>query len=201
MTATTASARGMFFFRRFLSNPREVGALCPSTRHLGDAMLVDLDLRGDDVIVEYGAGTGSLTRSIRDRLQREPELRYLGIEREPGFCAILQQRWPELTFATAQVEDVQRLLAEHRLPDPKVIVSGLPLILLPTMEHIVRQAYEVLTPGGSFRTFSYLQSYPLESARRLRRLMAETFDTFSIGRLVTRNFPPAFVLRGDKLAT
>ena len=44
---TTTAERGLFFFRRFLRNPREVGALCPSTRHLAATMVRGLDLPGD----------------------------------------------------------------------------------------------------------------------------------------------------------
>lgn len=197
-TATTSSARGLFFFKRFLSNPREVGALCPSTRHLAAAMVRDLDLQEQDVVIEYGVGTGSLTPTIGDLVGRTPGARYLGIEREPGFVDILRGRFPRLEFANAQVEDVERLLEEHRMQAPRAILSGLPLILLPTMEEIVRTTERVLQPGGEFRTFSYLQSYPTRAAGRLRRLMKETFAEFSMSRLVLRNFPPAFVLRGRK---
>lgn len=197
-TATTATSRGLFFFKRFLQNPREVGALCPSTRHLAAAMIHGLDLRSDDVVVEYGVGTGSFTPTIAELVHRTEGARYLGIEREQGFVDILRERFPRLTFANAQVEEVEHLLREQSMKAPRAILSGLPLILLPTMEEIVRTTERVLAPGGEFRTFSYLQSYPTPAAGRLRRLMKSTFAEFSISRMVLRNFPPAFVLRGRK---
>lgn len=148
-----------------------------------------------DVIVELGVGTGAFTQSIAEL---GLSLRYLGIEREPGFCEVLRRRFPQLTFANAQAEQLEQLLQDYRLPAPQVILSGLPLILLPTMNQIVGQVHEVLAPGGEFRTFSYLQSYPTRAAMRLRSLMLATFAESSISRLVVRNFPPAFVLRGKK---
>jgi phospholipid N-methyltransferase len=197
-TATTATSRGLFFFKRFLSNPREVGALCPSTRHLAAAMVRNLDLAAEDVVVEYGVGTGSFTPTIGRLVEATPFARYLGIEREPGFVDILRERFPRLEFANAQVEQVEQLLQDHHMKAPRAVLSGLPLILLPTMEEIVRTTERVLAPGGEFRTFSYLQSYPTRAAGRLRRLMKQTFAEFTMSRLVLRNFPPAFVLRGRK---
>jgi phosphatidylethanolamine/phosphatidyl-N-methylethanolamine N-methyltransferase len=200
MTTTSATSRGLYFFRRFLRNPREVRALLPSTRHLGEAMVRGLMLQPGDVVVEYGPGTGALTQAIAAWASRVPKVRYLGIERERGFCEILRQRFPQFEFANAQVEDVQQLLAERGMQAPRAILSGLPLILLPTMREIVRTAEAVLQPGCEFRTFSYLQSYPTPAAGRLRTLMRETFEQFSMSRLVLKNFPPAFVLRGTKAA-
>ena len=194
MATTTAAARGLYFLRRFLRSPREVGALWPSTRHLAGAMVDGLDLGPGDVVVEYGAGTGSFTPRIADRVGRAGTARYLGVERDAGFCSILRRRFPGLDFANAQVERIEDLLRERRLPAPRAILSGLPLILLPTMDEIVTTAERVLAPGGEFRTFTYLQSYPTPSATRLRRLMRATFDGFESSPLVWRNFPPAWVL-------
>lgn len=197
-TARGRATRGLYFLRCFLRNPREVGAVCPSTRALGDAMLTGLDLKRGDVVVEYGAGTGSLTESIWRRSRELGGLRYLGIEREAGFCRVLRERMPDFDFACAQVEDVEALLAERGLPAPKAIISGLPLILLPTMDSIVATASRVVAPGGSFRTFTYLQSSITPNARRLRRLIREHFDGAGSSPLIWRNFPPAWVLRGDR---
>ncbi|MCA8955574.1 MAG: hypothetical protein KDC87_05840 [Planctomycetes bacterium] len=200
MTTAIAKGQRFLFLRRFLHNPREVGAVCPSTRFLGRSMLLDLDLRPGDLIVEYGPGTGALTQEIRRAIRPIDGVRYLGIESEAGFCDVLRQRMPELQFANARVEQIEQLLAERDLPRPKAIISGLPLIFLPAMEEIVSTAYQVLDHGGTFRTFSYVQSYITPGARRLRRAMRDRFDRFRIARLVARNFPPALVLQGDKSA-
>lgn len=195
---TTATARGVLFLRRFLRSPREVGALCPSTRHLAELMIRDLDLDQGATVVEYGVGTGSFTPTIQRLVDATPGARYLGVEREPEFVDVLQNRFPTLSFANDQVEDIERLLAERALPAPQAILSGLPLILLPTMDEIIRRTEAVLAPGGEFRTFSYLQSYPTRAAAKLRRLLKETFDEHSISKMCWRNFPPAMVLRGKK---
>jgi phosphatidylethanolamine/phosphatidyl-N-methylethanolamine N-methyltransferase len=200
-TSTTGSAvaRGFSFFRRFLQHPREVGALVPSTRHLGAQMVKSLSLRPGDVVLEYGPGTGSLTQVIAELVGRA-KAHYLGIERDPEFVAILQRRFPGLDFAIAQVEDVRTLVQQRGLAAPKAILSGLPLILLPSMPAIVATAADLLAPGGEFRTFSYLQSYPLRNARRLRAMMREHFAAFRLTGPFFTNFPPAFVLHGSKAA-
>ena len=196
MPATTSLRRGLVFLERFLRNPREVGALFPSTRHLGLQMVDGLQLQQGNLVLEYGPGTGALTDVIRERLLADA--RYLGIEREASFCTILGQRMGDLAFEHGRVEDVESILRRRDLPAPAAILSGLPLILLPTMHEIVTTAARILRPGGTFRTFSYIQSYPTPAARRLRQLMSATFAQFSISPLVTRTFPPAMVLCGVK---
>ncbi len=201
MTTPETKPQSLKFFRTFLSNARGVGAVCPSSQKLARAMYRDHEWRDGDVCVEYGPGTGSFTSLARDQLQSHNGA-YLGIERESTFCDVLRRRMPDLRFVNGSVEDVRQHLEDAGLPRPRLIISGLPLILMParTMEHIVRTTAEILHPGGSFRTFSYVHSWPARATRRLRSLMREHFDSFEMSHAVWWNCPPAFVLRGDRSA-
>ena len=49
--------------RALLRNPRAVGALVPSSRHLANQM-VDLLPVHSEVIVEFGGGTGPVTKAM-----------------------------------------------------------------------------------------------------------------------------------------
>ena len=190
------------FFKSFVRNPRGVGSLWPSSSGLADAALRQVVLEPDDIVVEYGPGTGALTGPIQRRIESAGGngACYLGIEREKSFYDLLTTRLPELAFAHGSVEDVRDHLKGAGLASPKLVVSGLPLILMPaaTTEEIIRTTYEILESGGSFRTFSYLQTWPTAPARRLRAMMREVFDHVELSPPVWRNIPPAYVLRGDK---
>lgn len=188
----------VLFFRRFLRNPREVGALLPSTRSLGEEMVRDLALREGEVVVEYGCGTGSLTQPIAEALRAVGGVRFLGIEQDERFCEVLRSRFPDLEFACDRVERIGDILRERRLEAPRAILSGLPLILLKEMDAILMATERALADGGEFRTFSYLQSWPMPAAFRLRRAFRERFASHGTSRLVWSNFPPAWVLRGIK---
>jgi phospholipid N-methyltransferase len=161
-------------------------------------MVEGLRLCPGDVILEYGPGTGSFSAVVEEWMDGVPGVRYLGIERDPEFYQSLCGRFPRMEFVNAPVEEVQRLIAERGMAPPRVILSGLPLIFMPTMPRIIRCAGEILAPGGAFRTFSYLQSLLTPSSGRVRSAMRANFDRVELSRLVARNFPPAFVLKGDK---
>jgi phospholipid N-methyltransferase len=196
--ATNSFQLGMHFFRRFIGNPREVGALWPSSGHLAAEMVRDLALQPGDLVIEYGVGTGALTPMIAARLALTPGARYLGIEQDAGFCQRLRQRFPQLDFVNDRVENVQAQRLARGLPAPRAILSGLPLVLMPNLRDIVIEAERSLLPGGEFRQFSYLPSWPTPRAFELRRLMSETFDASSCSALVLCNLPPAWVLKGRK---
>ena len=74
MTATV-------FFRQFLRSPRSIGAVLPSSPALARVMLAPIDFSTAQAIVEFGPGTGALTREIAARLA--PGLPLSGHRTEP----------------------------------------------------------------------------------------------------------------------
>ena len=200
MSVTPASRRqpvrdGIRFFGSFVRNPKSVGAVLPSSRRLAEMLVGDVDqLAPGDVVVEYGPGTGPVTKVIAERLP--PGVRYLGIELNELFHAQLTARFPQLTFHHGSAGEVARLLREHGLARPKRIVSGLPFASLPAQvqDEVIDGTAEALTDDGEFRTFQYVHAYGLGAAKRFRSIMGSRFAGFERLGPVVRNVPPAYVL-------
>lgn len=197
MSKTPAVIQDSFrFMGRFLAAPGSVGAVLPSSRFLANMMVRDLELTAGDVVVEYGPGTGPMTRAIQSLLLQTKGVEYLGIELDEQFHASLSMRMPDLNFHLGSVEDVEQILQDRGLGPVKVIVSGLPFACLPdgVQTSVVRGSHAVLCPGGEFRTFQYVHAYPLPAARRFRRKMAAQFRGYVRSAPVIRNVPPAYKL-------
>lgn len=200
MSATPAPRRqpvrdGLRFFGSFVRNPKSVGAVLPSSRRLAEELVGSIDaLVPGDVVVEYGPGTGPVTKVVAERLP--PGVRYLGIELNERFHAQLSARYPGLTFHHGSAGDVARLLAEHDLARPKLIVSGLPFASLPpqVQDEVIDGTVEALADEGEFRTFQYVHAYGMGAAKRFRGIMASRFSGFERLGPIVRNVPPAYVL-------
>jgi phosphatidylethanolamine/phosphatidyl-N-methylethanolamine N-methyltransferase len=188
----------VYFFRRFLRNPRGVASLVPSSRFLTAAMFAGLPLSDGDVIVEFGPGTGAFTREVRRLRNAGMRLDYLGIERDAGMVRRLCTRFPELDFQLGDVCDAPAFIADRGLPPVKVVLSGLPLVWMPhdVLDEIFAGLRTFLHADGVFRTFSYMHNYPTSGAIDLRSRIREAFSSVQVSRPVMRNLPPALVLTG-----
>jgi len=187
---------GIGFFGRFLRNPASVGAVLPSSRYLSRALVGHLDLAPGELIVEFGPGTGPATAIVAERLP--PHANYLGIELDERFHGILTRRFPRLAFHRGSAADVREILAEHGLPRPRRVMSGLPFATLPpaVQDSVIDGIVWALRGhDGDFRTFQYVHAYGMRAARRFRRLMQERFTGFERIGPIMRNVPPAYVLR------
>ncbi len=189
---------GSYFLQRFLQSPKHIASVWPSSRFLADQMFHDLRLSSGDVVIEYGPGTGSFTQRV-ERLQNSGmNLRYLGVERDPGMHQYLTRRFPDLEFVLGDAVDVQEFCKARALPAATAVISGLPLVLMNhlTVYGIFAATRDCLRADGVFRTFSYVHSYPSRRAAELRDLMRQCFEEYELGRPVVRNLPPAFTLTG-----
>lgn len=184
------------FFRELLAGPRTIGAVCPSSSYLARAMAGELRNTDDGLVLELGAGTGSITSAL---LQRgiAPE-RLIVVERSAALAEHLRQRFP----AVRVIEGDARQLDDHLGSDVGrvvAVVSGLPLRSLShaAVTEIARQIHRLLPEGGLFVQFTYDLSKPSVCAdMALRRARTQ---------VIWKNFPPArvdtFVQKVDKFTS
>lgn len=184
----------LLFLRQFLTAPRSIGAVLPSSPALADAILAPIDFTCPRTIVEFGPGTGPFTRAIAARMA--PGSRYLGIELNPAFCRTLARDFPDMTFVEGSVADLGAILSRHGIGSVDAIVSGLPWASLPTQlqDQVFPEVERALAPGGVFVTFAYLHGLALPAARALRARLRRSFGAVERSPVVWANVPPALCL-------
>ena len=188
----------LHFASRFVTRPASVGSIWPSSRQLGEAMIDAVHLKAGDVVVEYGPGSGSFTRVLRERMPAGVE--YLGIEFDPEFHSNLVKRFPGMRFHHGSAEETHNILAHHGLGPARLVISGLPFANMPPVlqERILEATRKALHHEGTFRTFSYLFASINPRTHHFKRKVKEHFHEHHGHRTVMRNFPPAHVLSYSK---
>ena len=179
------------FFREFLSRPRAVGALLPSSPQLAKRMVNSIDWNDVEVTLEYGPGTGAFTGQIIQQIS--PDSRFLAIELSPQFAQLLATQFPQATICNGNVADVESICAQHDIGQVDAIVSGLPWAVFhdQDQERYLDAMMTVLRKRGQFVTFGYLQGLLLPAARRFRRRLEKYFSNVEASSPVWSNFPPA----------
>ena len=165
------------FLLQYLRKPRSVGAIMPSSPALVEAMLNPVDWSQAKVIVEFGPGTGVMTKGILARMR--PDATLIAYEINDEF---LQQ----LTVIKDSRFTLKNKSAETLDVRAEVIISSLPLLAFSHVlrKSILRNAATKLHREGIYVQFQY--SSKLESV--LKRFFPNIKRTW-----VAQNLPPAFV--------
>src|SRR6201998_2394841 len=87
------------FLRSWIEKPLHMGAVMPSGRLLARTMAQYVDKDGEHPVVELGPGTGAITSALIDR--GVDQSRLVLVEYNPGFCALLRDRYPQAKVVQA----------------------------------------------------------------------------------------------------
>lgn len=173
------------FRKSLLRNPRQVSAIAPSSARLARAMAHGLGPQTGRV-VEFGPGTGSLTRAIL--AAGVPAENLTLFELDTHFADHLRQAFPGTTLHLTGADTAP----DHLARGVGAVVSGLPLLSMPeaVCHDIVTAAFRVLAPGAPYIQFTYGPTPPIPAATiRELGLSVET------GPKIWTNLPPARVYR------
>ena len=178
---------GLSFIKQYVSMPRTVGAILPSSKYLARKMIQNIDFENARYIVEYGPGTGVFTDKILQA--RRMDTTVLILERNTEFFNMLSEKYEDesnLHIINDSAEHIEKYLLEHDIPWVDYIVSGLPFASLPhnVSSNILTQTKKHLKQGGRFITFQYTL---------LKKDFIGQFFSEIIIKRELRNVPPAYV--------
>ena len=178
-------------FREFLKYPNKVGAVAPSSRYLANAMLDELDWENLTNVVEYGPGTGAISKHLLQRVGSHQ--RFFAVELNDQFIPVLNRKLPELQVFNESVGDIRSICDREQVEWVDAIISGLPWTAFPEalQKELMDATLSVLPEGGQFVTFAYVHGLRLSNARRFRKGLQEAFSQVQISPVIWRNIPPA----------
>lgn len=173
----------LVFFLRWLANPLKVGSVFPSGPGLRELIVRNTRRADDEIIVEFGAGTGPVTKALLDA--GHPGAAIHSFEIDEKMVAFLRGNFPDVNIIHGDCRDVEKLIPAEHVGRVGTLIVGIPMLSLPmdVQRGIVDAIFRVLPPGGRFILFTYSLFSPLK--RDVLGLRGERLG------FTTRNFPPA----------
>ena len=149
------------FLRTWIEKPLHVGAVMPSGRLLARTMAQYVDANSSGPVVELGPGTGAITSALIER--GVDQKRLVLVEYNPGFCALLRDRYPHARVVQGDAYTLRDSLRNVLASPASAVVSGLPLVTKPMQIRLklIRDAFQALAPGAPFVQFTYSVAPPI----------------------------------------
>ncbi len=150
------SAMNWTFFRAFVKSPLVVASAIPSSGMLERRVIRHLGLAKARVIVEFGAGTGGLTRAMLDGMRSDARL--IAIEWTRDFIGVLREiDDPRLEVINDCASNINEQLAARGLAGADAIVSGIPFSTMPPelCEEIATNLSSALNEDGRFVAYQF----------------------------------------------
>ena len=116
------------FFRRWLANPLQMGSIIPSSPRLGELIARNIDKQSNSLILELGAGTGAITKSLI-KAGISPG-RIAVVEIVPEMADHLRTKFPKTTVLQADAFNLPNQLLKDSATEIGTVICGIPLVLL-----------------------------------------------------------------------
>lgn len=173
----------------FTKNLSQTGAFGETSRFVVREISRHVDSTHPQLILEYGAGHGNISRGILHRMH--PASRLLAFEINPEFCEVLREiDDPRLTVINASVNDIDQYVTKEDQAGIDAVISSVPITFLTKEEsdQLIARSFELLRPGGWMSQVLYTIHHLPKFKKHFKRCTAR----------MVWNVPPAFVYQCQK---
>jgi phosphatidylethanolamine/phosphatidyl-N-methylethanolamine N-methyltransferase len=128
-TGTRRRSASRLHLWRFLTHPNRLASLTPSSDTLSRLVAEQVRRRGDEFVVELGAGTGAVTRALL--ASGVPASKLIAVEIDDRMARFLRGTYPDITVIEGDALDLARSLAPPVIGSVGTVICGIPASLLP----------------------------------------------------------------------
>lgn len=182
LESTAKLKEKMLFIKKFVTEPRTIGSVTPSSPQLVASMLANVNWAQVRSVAEFGAGTGVMTREIIKRKAPKCELMVFEIDNELR-RQLSKETGLEIYDDATKICDT---LTQKGIEKVDLIVSSLPYTVLPreVTKAVLDGIERTLDKNGTLVAFQY--------SLHMKCAFESLFHKVNI-RFVMMNIPPAFV--------
>ena len=174
------------FLRRWVANPLQMGSVIPSSPVLCRRIAALVERKGDQVVLELGAGTGVVSRALLDA--GVPPERLVVVEVVPDMADHLRRVLPGVNVVQGDAFELPRALPRWMHGKVGTAICGIPLVMLPlAQQKRFVAAVDSVAPGKGFLLYTYCVTSPLPYRKLELAARREAWTPL--------NIPPASVWR------
>ncbi len=174
----------LLFFKEFLRD-HNVASVVPTSTHAIKRVCAGMDFSKQNVIIEYGPGTGVFTRFLLKKMG--PDSKLIAIDTNATFVEHLRRIGdPRLVVVNDSAKNVKEILARQGEPRADYVISGIPFSYFDGQlrDSIVKDTRDVLGPDGRFLVYQFVP--------HVRKPLKAHFQSVHTG-YEFFNIPPFFV--------
>ena len=181
------------FLKQAILHPKSTGAIAQSSKRLIDATINSAKLDSARAIVEFGPGSGAVTKEILRNLPKNAL--FFTIEKNPDFAKLTKKNCPGVIVYEDSASNIKKYLNIHKSKACDRIFSELPWASFEEWQRdaILNAAHAALDKGGIFLTSAYIPCVYFSKGKIFGKKLKNYFSKISKTKIIWRNLPPAFI--------
>jgi phosphatidylethanolamine/phosphatidyl-N-methylethanolamine N-methyltransferase len=119
---------------------------------------------GDQIVVEFGGGTGAVTKGLL--ANGIPGDRVWSIEIDGELARFLSHLFPGVNVVEGDAREADRLIPAEHVGNVGTVIVGIPMVMLPRplQTEIIDAIFRIMPPGSRFLLYTYCITSPLPLA-------------------------------------